>query len=183
MKIMKVTLIILGILIILIICIYAYYGGFKKISLNVENQGGEIMVYENVIGDYKHTAKYTDKIYYSLLNDKKIGTTKGIGIFYDNPQKIDKDKLRSDVGCIVENSDSITIARLSEEYQVKTLEKKDYVVSKFPFKGGMSIILGIMKVYPALNKYCEENGFKDSPVTEIYDVLNKKIVYRKEVIK
>jgi DNA gyrase inhibitor GyrI len=180
---MKVTLIILAILVILIICVYAYYGGFTKVNLKIENQGGETIVYENVIGDYKQTPKFTDKIYYALLNDEKIETTRGIGIFYDNPQKVEKEKLRSEVGCVIENMDSAIISKLSEKYQIKTLEKTDYIVAEFPFKGGISVIFGIMKVYPGLNKYCEENGFKDSPITEIYDVSNKKIVYRKEAIK
>lgn len=183
MKIMKVTLIIIGILVVLFVSIYAYYGGFKKIDIQVESQGGETIVYENVIGDYKQTSKFTNKIYYSLLNDEKIETAKGIGIFYDNPQKTAKDKLRSEVGCIVENIDSTIVAKLSDKYHVKTLSENEYVVTEFPFNGGMSIILGIMKVYPALDKYCGEHGLKDGPITEIYDVPNKKIVYRKEVMK
>lgn len=35
--------------------------------------------------------------------------------------------------------------------------------------------------YPALNKYCEKQGYKDSPVPEIYDVPGKKIIYRKKI--
>jgi len=41
-----------------------------------------------------------------------------------------------------------------------------------------------MKVYPALNKFAKQNGFnEESAVMEIYDVPNKKILYRKEIIK
>jgi hypothetical protein len=40
-----------------------------------------------------------------------------------------------------------------------------------------------MKVYPAIEKFVEENGYKkEGAVMEIYDVPNKKIVYRKEII-
>jgi hypothetical protein len=96
MKIMKIALITIGVLIALLICMYTYYGGFKKIIVKVENQGGEVIVYESVTGDYKDTPKYTDKVYYALLNDEKIKTSKGIGIFYDNPQKTEKAKCRSE---------------------------------------------------------------------------------------
>jgi len=61
---------------------------------------------------------------------------------------------------------------------------KKYIVTEFPHKGNMSIIVSIMKVYPALNKYMEENGYEQNvPVMEIYDMPNKKILYRAEAIK
>ena len=96
-KVMNIVLIIIAVLAVLLIAVYAYYGGFGKISFRIENQGGETIVYENVTGDYSQTPKVSDKIYYALLNEEKIETTKGIGIYYDNPKKVDKDKLRSDI--------------------------------------------------------------------------------------
>ena len=183
MKIMKVVLIILAVLVVLLIVIYAYYGGFKKISFRIENQGGEIVVYENVTGDYSQSSKVSDRVYYTLLNDEKIETTKGIGIYYDNPQKVAKDKLRSEIGCIVENVDSATLTRLAEKYQTKTLPQCEFVVAEFPFKGKLSVLFGIMKVYPALDKFNKEHGYIESPITEIYDVPNKKIMYRKEITR
>jgi len=183
MKIIKVILIIFAVLAVLFIAIYAYYGGFKKISFQIENQGGETVVYENVTGDYSQTGIVTDRIYHTLLNDEKIETTKGFGVYYDCPKSVEKDKLRSEIGCIVENIDSTTLARLSEKYQVKTLPHSDFIVTEFPFKGKPSILIAIMKVYPALSKFCEEHGYIDSPITEIYDMPNKKIIYRKEAKK
>ncbi len=180
---MKSTLIIAGAVIVLLVLIYAYYGGFKKISFHVETSGGETMVYESVTGDYSQTSKYTDKIYYALLNDEKIETTKGIGIFYDNPKNVAKDQLRSEVGCLLDHADSTIVARLSEQHKLKTLPADDYIVTEFPMKGGLSFIVGILRVYPALSKYTQAHGYKDSPITEIYDVPNKRIIYRKEALK
>jgi preprotein translocase subunit SecF len=180
MKMIKIVLIILAILVVLLIVVYVYYGGFSKISFRIENQGGETVVYENLTGDYSQAPKVSDRVYYSLLNDEKIATTKGIGIYYDNPKKVEKSKLRSEIGCIVENVDSATLTRLSEKYQVKTLPESTFVVAEFPFKGKLSVLFGIMKVYPALDKFNKEHGYIESPITEIYDVPNKKIIYRQE---
>ncbi len=178
---MKITLIIIGSLIILIFCIYTYYGGFKKISLTTDQQGGETIVYEKVTGDYSQSSKYTNRIYHTLLNEDNVVTTKGIGIFYDNPQKVDKTKLRSDVGCVLDQTDSTTINKLSGKYQIKILPEGEFLVAEFPMKGSLSFIMGVMKIYPVINKYSEEYSLKDSPVTEIYDVPNKKIIYRKKL--
>jgi hypothetical protein len=142
-----------------------------------------VLVYENVVGDYKQTSAITDKVYYALLNNEKIETTKGFGIFYDNPKAVEKSKLRSEVGCIVENLDSVTISQLSMKYQIKTLPKSKCIVTEFPFKGGMSIMVGIMKVYPAIAKYIDKGGLKDGSIMEIYDCSNKTITYRKEIIE
>jgi DNA gyrase inhibitor GyrI len=180
---MKILLITIAITIVLIAVFHAYYGGFKKITIRVEEQGGEVLVYENVIGDYKQTSAITNKVYHALLNNEKIETTKGFGIFYDNPKTVEKSKLRSEVGCIVENLDSVTISQLSMKYQVKTLPKSQYIVTEFPFKGGMSILIGIMKIYPAITKYIKKEGLKDGSIMEIYDCSNKTITYRKEIIE
>jgi uncharacterized protein (TIGR02588 family) len=180
---MKIVLIVIAVLAVVLVAIYAYYGGFKKVSFRIENQGGETVVYENVAGDYSQTGKVSDRIYYTLLNEEKVETTKGIGIYYDNPKTVAKDKLRSEIGCIVENLDSVTLTRLAEKYQVKTLPQSEFVVTEFPFKGKLSILFGIMKVYPALDKFSKERGYIESPITEIYDVPNKKIIYRKQIDK
>ncbi len=167
----------------MLVCAWAYYGGFRKVAVAVERQGGEVIAYESVKGDYSNTPKYTDKIYNLLLNDDKVATTKGIGIFYDNPKNVAKDELRSDVGCVIDAPDSTLIARLSAKYNVKTLPEGDFVVAEFPIKGAVSYMVGIMKVYPAMNKYAEAHGLKESPITEIYDIPNKRIIYRQEVVK
>jgi hypothetical protein len=183
MKIKKVILFIAAILIILgIALLYAYYGGFEKINIQVGEQGGETLVYENVLGDYQQASDVSKKIYYALLNDEKIATTKGFGIYYDNPKNVEKSRLRSEIGCIVENSDSVTLAKLSEKYLVKKCPRNQYIVTEFPFKGSLSIIVGIMKVYPALTKYIETQKLKNGPMMEIYDVQNKKIIYRMEMV-
>ena len=180
MKALKIISIIIIALVILFGIIYAYYGGFKTIVFKEEVQGGETFVYEEMIGDYSQTPKMLDKIYQSLLQDEKIETTKGIGIFYDDPKVVEKSQLRSEIGCIVEDLDSAEIAKLSEKYKVKTLEKSECIVVEFPYKGMPSIIVGIMRVYPAFGKYVEQHGVSDKPFVEIYDMPGEKTVYRIE---
>lgn len=180
---MKIALIVIGTIIVSLTGLYAYYGGFKRLTVTAGIQGGETIVYEKVTGDYSQTSRYTDKLYYELLNNDQVETTKGIGIFYDNPQRVEKTKLRSEVGCVLDDTDSTTIGKLSNKYLLKTLPEKEYISAEFPLKGGLSFIIGVLKAYPALNDYSEAHGYKDSPVTEIYDVPGRKIIYRKEIVR
>lgn len=184
-KLVKVLFTILVTIAILLTAIYAYYGGFKSIVFEVKETGGEIFIYKTVVGDYNQTPIYMDSVYYTLLNEFNIDTTKGAGLYYDNPQRTEKNRLRSDIGCILNTPlDSAKIASISQKFKVKILPKTNYILGEFPYKGMISVIVGIMRVYPELTIYMEENGYKDAgPVTEIYDVPEKKIIYRKEAVK
>lgn len=181
---LKIILIVIIVLVAIVLVAYIYYGGLSKVEVKEEMQGGEGLVYEDVVGDYAQSGKITDKVYYSLLNNEKIATTKGFGIFYDDPQVVDKSKLRSEIGCVVEGLDSAQMAALASKYKVKTYPEATYVTTEFPFKGHMSIMIGLMKVYPMIDKYIKEHGISDKgAIMEIYDVPNKKIIYRKEIVK
>ncbi|MFN2396254.1 MAG: GyrI-like domain-containing protein [Bacteroidales bacterium] len=177
------TLIIIIILIVAgLLAVYSWLGGFKKVQFSIQEAGGEVLVYESHIGEYKNVGKVIDKMYYSLLNEEKVECFRGFGIYYDNPQKVEKEKLRSDVGNILENPTPEVLAQLSPNYNIRTLKKQQYLVAEFPYRNQMSIIIGIMRVYPALNRCIRENNFSEEGfVMEIYDVPGKKIIYRKEI--
>ncbi len=180
---MKITLIIIVTILLIVAIVFIYYGGFNKIPCHIEKQGGEKLVYKQMTGDYAKSAKLMDEIYYSLLNDYDIETYKGFGIYYDNPKNVEKSKLRSEIGCIIEDKDSSKLTQITEGLSIKTFPERSYIVTEFPGKGKLSIFFGIMKVYPAIEKFVEKNGYKqEGPIMEIYDVPNKKIVYRKEIV-
>ena len=180
---MKITLIIIGIILVFVSIVFIYYGGFTQMTCRIEKQGGEILVYKQMTGDYAKSAKLMDEIYYTLRNDFGIETFKGFGIYHDNPKDVEKSKLRSEIGCIIEEKDSPKLTHIKEVLKIKTFPEKSYIVVEFPSKGKLSILFGIMKVYPAMDKFVETNGYKkEGAVMEIYDVPNKKIVYRKEII-
>lgn len=182
MKVLRNTLIIVAILAVIMVCYYAYLGGFSKIEFQVAEAGGEILVYEEMVGDYAQSNTVMDKVYYSLLNDYNIETTKGFGIYYDDPQKVESTKLRSEIGSVLEEKDSVRIAELCDRFQVKFCPEQTCIVTEFPFKGPISVMIGLIKVYPAMNEYLKANNLNnDSPIMEIYDVPNKKIYYRKAI--
>ena len=181
---MKIALIILGLVVVIVAALFIYYGGLRRVDFTVAKQGGETLVYVGQVGDYSKSAGPIDKMYYSLLNEEGIETFRGFGIYYDNPRKVEKSRLRSEVGNILEDPDPAVLEKLEGRYNIKTLPEKEYIVTEFPYRGKLSIMMGIMKVYPAMNRFVRENGFdEDGWVMEIYDMPGKKIVYRKEMVK
>lgn len=175
--------IIIGSILISMIAGYWYYGGFHPVGIKELQSGGELVVYEDIVGDYSQAGAVSNRLYYTLLYRDTLNTSKGFGMFYDNPQKIEKDKLHSEAGCIIQGVDSTRLQRLKARYKIKKLEEKTYITAELPLKGYISILIGLSKVYPAITKYCIEKGYsEDSPVTEIYDMEQKTITYRKEII-
>lgn len=179
---MKTILIILLSLTFLISLIIAWLGAFKKVKVSVSQQGSETLVHESIKGDYRQSAAAMDRIYYRLLREDGIETFKGFGIYYDDPKKVSKEKLRSEAGCILEPANAAIIETLGEKYQVKVFPEGNYLVAEFPYKNKLSIFVSLAKVYPALNKYAEIHNYNpDGFVMEVYDIPNKKIIYRKEI--
>ncbi|NLK92183.1 MAG: hypothetical protein GX273_03505 [Bacteroidales bacterium] len=176
---MKKTLLILLALVAIVVIIYSYYGGFSSIKIDNQATQKEILVYQSLKGDYKQSADVMNTIYQTLIEKYGIETQKGFGIYYDNPQEVQKENLRSDVGCILNLTDSAKIVQLSSKFLIKEIPAKKYLTATFPYKGQLSIFIGICRVYPALHHYVIKNNIPPiGAVMEVYDVPNKQIHYR-----
>lgn len=159
-----------------------YFGILQEIQIHEQEAGPFKVVYETHIGDYSKIAKIQNELYNSLMNDG-INTTKGFGIYYDNPKEVEKERLRSEGGIIIDEENYAKISELKGKYNVKDIPKTKNVVATFPYRNKYSIMIGIFKVYPKLNEYIEEKDYKQSPVMEIYDSSNNRIVYLFEIVK
>jgi len=181
---MKIFIIVILCFAVILVVFYAYYGGFKRLDVTLASQGGETVVYECISGDYRQTGVVMDKVYYILLNDYDITTYKGYGKYFDNPKEVEKCHLRSEAGSIIEAKDLDMLDQLSDDFTVKTLPVEKYITVEFPYKGKISVFFSILKVYSALNEFAHSKGYDDKgAVIEIYDIPNKKILYRKEIIE
>jgi hypothetical protein len=182
MKTIKIILGIIAFLVIIIILLFANYGGFSKVNFQIKEEGGETLIYQKVIGSYSQSEAVINEIQYNLKNEN-VETFKSFCIYYDNPRMVDKSKLQSEVGCILEPADTGKVFWLKVKFNIKTCPVKKYIITEFPYKGKMSIIMSVLKIYPDLIKYVKNNGYSENgPIMEIYDIPNNKILYRKEAI-
>ena len=165
------------ILIVTVIVFLQYYGAFSKINITGGEKGQYQLVYAKFTGHYKDTGPVMDKIYFDLLNIDSVETYKGFGIYYDNPKEIEAFKCRSIVGCILEKKDLDKIEDLKTKYNIIEIPESESICAEFPYKGKISILVGIFKFYPSLKKYLSNKGLKPGPVMEIYDTPNEKINY------
>ncbi|HAR62034.1 MAG: hypothetical protein DKM50_01695 [Candidatus Margulisiibacteriota bacterium] len=172
----RVTLIIM-ILFMAVIVYLAYLGLFYKVKFVEKEVGPFGLVYEKHVGDYNETLKIQKRIYDALFNEDKIETYKGYRIYYDDPKNIERTALRSEVGCILENRNLNNLENIREKYNVRGFPRTKSIIVEFPFKNKISILIAVMKIYPALQGYSNEKGYNPVPALEVYDMTNKKIIY------
>ncbi|MFC1489662.1 GyrI-like domain-containing protein [Candidatus Latescibacterota bacterium] len=157
--------------------VLARYGLFVSVKISEQEVGPYVLVCENHVGPYQNTGPIMDKIYYDLKDNFRLETTKGFGIYYDNPREVAKDELRSIAGCIVETKSLDETKQIIDKYKIMEFPASKSVVTEFPFKGKLSVFVGIFKVYPKLAAFAAERSYAQKPIMEMYDMPNAKIVY------
>lgn len=112
-----------------------------------------------------HTGPYNEindvfKQVAEKLEDAGISSTTACAIFLDDASTTAKNALRSKVGYLVSHSDYIPGGLLTEE-----IPAQEVILGRFDG----SPIIGSQKVYPALNSWARENGYRlNLPAMEIY---------------
>lgn len=164
------------ILLIVVLGVLAYLGVFTGVKVSETKIGPLTIVYEPYVGDYKNTGKIFNKVYQDLLK-AGVKATRSLGIYYDDPKVVLKEKLRSDCGVVLEKEALAKIAELQKKFKIKKIAEQASVVVEFPMKNALSFMIGPSKAYPALGKFLTEKGYQMTSVMELYDMQAKKILY------
>lgn len=180
---MKTVLIIIAFITISIFTYLGFYNTFYSPLIEINEEGNDIIVYQHANAHYHLTDSVMKEAFNELYEINGIVVTKGFGIYFEDPKKAGKKPISFNAGCIVEDKDSLELQEISDKFTIEKTPYEKYIVSDFPLKGRMSILIGMYKVYPKLNNFCVENGYRsDLPVMEIYDRVKKKIHYRRKLI-
>jgi len=162
-----------------------YMGFFSDLKVYEKETGPYTIAYERFVGPYKDTGAVYMRVN-SSLEAEGVKTLRGIGIYYDDPNSTPSDKLRSDNGCVIEETDLKRLPELKKKFNIEVVKRQYSVVTEFPITGPLSFMLGPVKGYPALMRYAKEKGLKWAkgmmPI-EYYDFPSKKIYYMMGVEK
>jgi hypothetical protein len=186
MKILKLFGVAVLVLLLFVLAVFGYYGGFSSVKFSTSVQGGEWLVYEAVRGDYQQAPEVIERVQKAIQAGSSLQPQTAFGTYYDNPQEVATEDLRSEIGWIIGVADSLEMAKLTTLSAVKIGQapETEYLTATFPWKGELSILVGLVRVYPAMNQYLEENQLVQvGPITEIYDQKNKVILYRTQLQK
>ena len=173
---MKKALIIIAVIIAAVVGYAAYLGVFAGITVEEREMGPFTFVYKEHKGPYGETGKVFTEIEKSLKADG-IETTRGFGIYYDDPKQVKKEELRSIVGSVLEEKHLARANEIGKKFGIKRFEKSRCVTAEFPVRGMLAYWLGPMKVYPRFDEYMNAKGYKWGPALELYDMQAKKIIF------
>jgi len=179
---------ILMVLVILIVIVavsaagwLSYMGFFAKVTVIEKQMGPLTFVYVPFKGDYAKTVPAFEMIRNKLAKEFNITNVKGMGIYYSDPKTTQTKDLKSDVGCLLDRPEALRADEIMKKMRVRIMFPKDYCTAEFPMKNNMSIMLGVMKIYPEMAKYMKAKGYRATPAMEIYE--KDKIIYAFEIKK
>lgn len=160
------------VLVIMIVISMVRYGFFTKVEIVDETVPAMKSLVINHTGPYQNVGPLMGELYEDAKAAKIEGKI-GLGIYYDNPEEVAADSLRALVGQVLAESDIEKLDTLRNKYRLVSIPEFEAKVVHFPYKGQLSILFAILKVYPALKK---ELGDDISTATmEMYDLPGKEL--------
>lgn len=177
---------VLASLLLLILGLFTYMGAFSAMRVKEAKFGPYSFFYKPFTGPYEKVAPLFQEVH-DILKQEGIEIESMAGIYYDDPEKLEKSKLRSEIGAVLskKNFQRYRSKLLRRGLQLRILPRQNYVSTEFPYRNIISVYLGVSKAYPAIKKYTSEKrypeyrykkeGYKDSFAMEMY--TKNKILY------
>jgi len=165
---MKKVIVILGLVIVFIFFFLVYSGLFANVDITEGDVGPYTFVGKEYVGDYRYSGDKLDSIIIDFKT-RNIEFEETYGIYRDDPEKVNNDSLRYMVGCIIPEKSFDRIPELEREGYIKQeMGKTPSVIVAFPLRTKVSFLIAVMKIYPKLDEYFKEKGYKEVPALEIY---------------
>lgn len=176
-KIFQILGVFLLALLLLVAAVLVHAGLFESVEVREQETDSYTLVYQDHVGSYYQVRSPMDEVYQSLLR-MGIETYRGAGVYYDNPQEVPEDQLRSEVGSILEEKDLAQIGQIKKTFKVKEIPRQRAMVTEFPIRNLLSYVIAPAKVYKEVNALWQQQSYPDYEYAiEIYDVPKKTIIY------
>lgn len=157
----------LGIIVVLILLLLTllgflgYCGLFAPIDIKAEKPPFQELkvAYKFSRGSYKNSgALFTEA--HSIAP-----TLKCIGVYYDDPSEVD----------VLNDTDRPATKEVKEQLEAEGFKTASFpavdhaVTTVFPFRGSVSVMIAMARVYPKLREYIKEKLLCARPMMEIYE--------------
>ena len=166
---MKKVLVIIVLLAFAAVTYLANEGLFSKVLVTEgEMPGFRVMGIEHR-GPYEKIGPAFERV--SAIAKEKGFEPRMIGVYFDNPDMVAEDSLKSLAGMIVSVEDSLVLASLPE-LKPLIIPAGHAAISSFETDGMASMIIGAMKSYPRLTEYVAEKN-RGEDVNFVYEVYGE----------
>jgi len=166
---MKKVLVIIVLLVFAAVTYLANEGLLSGVTVTEgEMPGFRVMGIEH-LGPYEKIGPAFERI--SAIAKEKGLEPRMIGVYFDNPDMVAEDSLKSLAGMIVSVEDSLALASLPE-LKPLIIPAGHAAISSFETDGMVSMIIGAMKSYPKLTEYVAEKN-RGEDVNFVYEVYGE----------
>lgn len=167
----------LGIIVVLILLVLtllgflSYCGLFAPIDIKAEKPPfKELQVaYKFCRGSYKNSGALFTEVH-SIAPSLKC-----IGVYYDDPTEVEPLRLRYLVGVVLNDTEQPAAPEVKEQLEAEGFKTACFpavdhaVTTVFPFRGSVSVMIAVARVYPKLREYIKEKLLCARPLMEIYE--------------
>ncbi|MBF0441290.1 MAG: hypothetical protein HQK54_05245 [Oligoflexales bacterium] len=171
---MRTSIIAILILIAILAIPLYHFGVLRSIDVVEKQMPPTVFVFEKYQGSYKGIGDIMKELHKKLESDG-IKVERGIGIYFDNPSKVDAYHLRSLAGAVIEGENLEKIKQFSSKYLMAELQSEPAYHAEFPLKGDISYMIAPIVVWPRFNKKMKDSSSEPTAGIEIYDSKNSKI--------
>jgi AraC family transcriptional regulator len=159
----------LGFLFIILFILFKS-GSFKTVEVQKASIGPFMAIYKTRLGPYHESSKTLYEVE-DILKDKQLLCVQSFGIYLDDPDNTDADRLRSELGCLFTEKfkDQLELIAADQSLGLSTkyLDTKNYIIGTF--EGSPALVS--LKVYPKIKKWAKQNRYNlKKEVLEIYEV-------------
>ncbi|MCB1170397.1 MAG: hypothetical protein KDK25_08690 [Leptospiraceae bacterium] len=151
---------------ILLVAGYGYMGGFRTVEVEEASFGPHTIIFATHRGPYENL-EGSWKEFQAQWKAAGLKKCNSISVYLDAPDT-PPDELRTILGCTVDELAEEERNALSARFPVFHIPAMDSIRSEFPFRNGLSFMVGAMKVYPEFQRVMEERQFQPAVAFEVY---------------
>jgi effector-binding domain-containing protein len=155
-------------------------GIYKEVTIASGQMGPYVFVFNEHIGPYHKIVPVIESIE-KFMADNNMPCALTFGRYFDDPDKVEHDRLRSHGGCAFTQM-TPELQKLIEEgkFDYDNVEQQEYVIARF--NGSPSV--GPFVVYPKIESWFEKYGYQmEKPVVELYQILPDQSVLTSYLFK
>lgn len=169
---MKKILLITVIIIIALLGFLSYEGMWASANIEKSEEGGYLMIGMEHRGAYykiSNTMKRLEK----EVTEAGIENPSFAGIYYDDPDKVAEDSLRSFAAVIINNpADSAKLVSM-KGYKVVYVERGNALICDMKTQGMVSTIIAVNKAYPAFSAYFVTHPDEANTIKYTYELYKE----------
>ncbi len=153
------------------------FGVFAQVRVETVDLPEMWLAYEKRTGQYTGVAAVMEPMRAMLARRYGIDAAQGFGIFLDDPRAGDRNNMRSVLGCVLSGGDAARLPETTEGFYLAQLPPSRVLMTRFPYRGAPSRLLGVIRAAGALLRHMERNGIPRGPIMELLDTTASETRY------